>query len=268
MRRSERSARRRRAWEGLLIGALVVTGLVLVGIGFAPLIPVSGSSPTVVAAPGPTQSEEASPVPSVTPLPTATPTPTEAPEPPPWEFTGGHISAPTIGLEANIAEYTFEQKEATDGDVHPPTDMDAYYYSGYYKHFGVKSILSPEGDFRTFVYGHACAWDPCVFNGMKSNAEQRGLLPGDIVTVTTGAGEVTTLRVREQFNVLKVNFSTDPRVFVEGESFAGTWIFVACEFDGPRDLGGGTINNTVVVFDVVQPEPAASASQSRPADRY
>ncbi len=214
-----------------------------------------GTPPTSAADPSPSPTVTREPTPSATPTETPTPIPTPTPTAKPAACTAAHISAPSIGLEAEVGEYTYEQAQA-EGGVNPPEVSQAVWYSGYYRHDNIYSVMSTQAEDAVYVYGHAYLdlGVGAVFDHITD------FKPGDVVTVSA-CGETVTLVVQEVFDISKSDFSQDGRVF-SPEPQPGKWVFVTCNRDGPRQ-DGHTTQNTAVVLQVQYPEPPVEESASK-----
>ena len=159
-----------------------------------------------------------------------------------------------------MGEYTYEQAQA-EGGVNPPNLPQAVWYSGFYHHDGVNSIMSNRAEDAVYVYGHAYA----DFNKGAVFDHLTELKPGDTVTVTA-CDEVVILVVQDVFDINKSDFSNDPRIYTT-EPQPGKWVFATCNRDGPRSGDGHTTQNTAVVLQVQQPEPEPTSGSADSLDR-
>jgi hypothetical protein len=157
-------------------------------------------------------------------------------------------------MEAEVGEYTYEQAQA-EGGVNPPVVSQAVWYSGYYRHNDIYSVMSNQAEDAVYIYGHAYL-NPEVGAVFDHITE---LKPGAIVTVTA-CGETITLVVQETFDPKKSDFSTHPKVY-SPDPQPGKWVFATCNRDGPRK-NGHTTENTVAVLQVQQPESTKAVSVS------
>jgi hypothetical protein len=130
----------------------------------------------------------------------------------------------------------------------------AVWYSGYYREYGIYSVMSALAEDLVLLYGHAY-YDTSVGAVFDRITE---LKPGDVVTVSA-CGEDITLVVKETFDINKSDFSTDPRIYTP-EPQPGTWVFATCNRDGPR-ADGATTQNTVVVLQL---QPSSSPASRTP----
>lgn len=224
---------------GIAVIMLVVGGTFFLTPSVAPASTVATPSATPTVTPQAIPSETAS-----SPAPVQTQTPASSPAARADLCTTATISAPTIGLEAEVGEYTYEDA-ALAGGVNPPVIDQAVWYSGTYRQNGINSTMSNGAEDTVFIYGHSYLDDNqvAVFDHIGE------LSAGETVTVRA-CDEVIILEVLEVFDINKSDFSEDPRVFTP-EPIPGHWVFATCDKDGPRSADGHTTLNTVVTFQAV-----------------
>lgn len=246
-RRSRRTskARNRRVWVRSVVGGFVLLVGVAALVTSIPLL-VTSLSPSEAQVP---QKVEASiPRPTATQTPTPTPTPTPEPELAPWSFSGARLTIPAAGVDGEMAPLGLADL-TPEGDVDPPGKWSIAWYSGFFEE-GILSIPSSRTEDAVYVFCHTYAYEPAACNDMDL------LQLGDGATLATGDGEALPYTLVDSFEIDRVSFRTDPRIYSPHGARPDLLFVTTCDGDGPRDENGRTINRIVSVFQRVVTKPA------------
>lgn len=196
-----------------------------------------GSSPEVATTPSGTPSATATATASPTPTPTPTPKPTATPtpEPTPWMWTGAHLSIPSVGIEADIGQYTAQDLANNGGKVIPPEKNSVVWNSSMYETYGISSYPSASAQYCTHIAAHSYQDGSAIFNALVN------MPVGAEATITQGSGEVVTYVKREaEVTVLKSEQGSSPALN-DWTPQPGCLKLITCLSEGERDSEGHSI---------------------------
>lgn len=229
----------------------------------------AGPSSNLTTAPAPSASEEAKeqPLPTRTPIPEPTTTPQPEVVEQPWEFTTSTLSIPSMGVQANIVQYTPEmlvdvplydmegrQVGVLEDAVVPQDDWSVAWYTGIP---GTK--LSDSTEAPIYGYAHTRPDGQSVFSGLN------GIQLDALATITTET-ETLTYKVADVFEVPKEGLTNDPRVSATSPDAAEKLILFTCSRPEGYDPNAPTVDNFVVIAYKVHPDEPAPFD-ARFADR-
>ncbi|NCU31782.1 MAG: class F sortase [Candidatus Moranbacteria bacterium] len=155
-----------------------------------------------------------------------------------------HITIPTIGVDADILEYTNEQVSEDGGVVNPDyMDKVAWWSGGGTPGFTADEIVdNPETiDFTVFFYGHS------------SNNDDRKVVFDDLDLLRIGdqiflsmESEEFIYSIEDVFIISKADFTSDSRVLTDSP---GRLLLISCW----RSWSGAapTTDNVVVIAELV-----------------
>ena len=155
-----------------------------------------------------------------------------------------HIDIPSIGVDANIFEYTNEMVNETGGTVDPEYMDDVAWWSGGGRPGATLSntVDTPElVDFTVFLYGHSSNNDDrkVVFDDLDL------LTTNDQIFIDTEVGQFVYI-VDSVFILEKPDFTADSRIL---EDIPGRLLLISCW----RSWSGAapTTENVVVIANLV-----------------
>lgn len=241
-----------RVW-GFVALSFLMAAVVILLPSWIPAQQSVGSPPIVAATPLPS----VSPTPAFTPTPTPTPTPT-TPGWVNWTFQGATVTVPKAGINnvgiSELQPNELVQKtylnaagsEVTYEAVEPSSKMgvtwDTTVVDGVRSPVG--SVLSASAANTVYLYCHDYADGTALCSNIYDVTTS-----GDVMTVQTPT-EVLAYVAQESFTLRKGELPNDPRVTAVG---AGRLLVITCNSGGERNALGETMENSVIVFQLVPP---------------